>query len=239
MTDTGMTKLTGACALASVAVWLAIFPLYMLGDPAVSLYDGASIARDLFRLEHIVFTRILLGLVLYVTLMVFAVGIRELVRRASPSDEWLGTLSFASMAVWVGVTLVANGLEGGAALDARGGRGDPSVARALTMGYLLIYNSSIAFVVTAMYMGTVACATQVTAILPRWTAWLAWVSVALCVVAVPTMYLGPADPAGFYNAAGWGAALVANFPPLVWFLVVGVILIRRRPAPPIGSTPAT
>lgn len=101
--------------------------------------------------------------------MVFAVGIRELVRRASPSYEWLGTLSFGSMAVWVGVTLVANGLEGGAALDAQSGHGDPTVVRALTMGYLLIYNSSIAFVMTAMYMGTVAFAIRATAILPRWT----------------------------------------------------------------------
>lgn len=235
MTDGGLQRLTGACALASVVVWLAIFPLYTLGDPAVSLYDGASIAHDLFRLRHVVFTRILLGLVLYVTLMVFAVGVREIIRRASPNHEWLGTLSFGAMVVWVGVTLVANGLEGGAALDARGGHGDPSVARALTMGYLLIYNSSIAFVVTALYMGTVALATLATGILPRWTGWLAWLSVVLCVLAIPTMYVGPADPTGFYNAAGWGAALIANLPPLLWFLAVGVILVRRGPAPPVRS----
>jgi hypothetical protein len=104
--------------------------------------------------------------------MVFA-GFRELVRRASPSYEWLGTLSFGAMAVWVGVTLVANGLEGGAAVDAQSGHGDPSVARALTMGYLLIYNGSIAFVMTALYMGTAAFATLATGILPRWTGWLA------------------------------------------------------------------
>ena len=226
MTDAALRKLTGLAALASVAVWLAIFPLYTMGDPAVSLDDGAAIAADLFRLRHIVFTRILLGLVLYVTLMIFAVGFRELVKRASPGNEWLGTLSFGAMAVWVGVTLVANGLEGGAALDARGGQGDPSVARALTMGYLLIYNSSIAFVMTAFYMGIAACATFATGIVPRWTGWLAWVSVVLCVLAIPTMYIGPVDPAGFYNAGGWGAAIIANFPPLVWFLTVGVMLVR-------------
>jgi hypothetical protein len=32
----------------------------------------------------------------------------------------------------------------------------------------------------------------------------------------------------FYNAGGWGAAIVANFPPMIWFLAVSVILIRRR-----------
>lgn len=227
MTDTALRRMTGGAALTSVTIWLAIFPLYTMGDPAVSLYGGQSIAEDLFRLRHIVFTRILLGLGLYVTLMVFAVGVRELVRRASPNDEWLGTLSFGAMVVWVGVTLVANGLEGGAALDARGGHGDPSVARALTMGYLLIYNSSIAFVMTAFYLATVAVGTLVTGILPRWTAWLAWVGVVLCVLAIPTMYVGPADPAGFYNAGGWGAALIANVPPLLWFLAVGVTLVRR------------
>jgi len=227
MTDAALRKLTGLAALASVGVWLAIFPLYTMADPAVSLYNGASIAEDLFRLRHIVFTRILLGLVLYITLMIFAVGLRELVRRASPTHEWLGTLSFGAMAVWVGVTLVANGLEGGAALDARGGHGDPAVARALTMGYLLIYNSSIAFVMTAFYMGTAAYATLATGILPRWTGWLAWVSVVLCVLAIPTMYVGPVDPAGFYNAGGWGAALIANVPPVLWFLAVGVTLVRR------------
>jgi hypothetical protein len=36
-----------------------------------------------------------------------------------------------------GVTLVANGLEGGAALDTLSGNADPSVVRALTMGYLI------------------------------------------------------------------------------------------------------
>ena len=95
------------------------------------------------------------------------------------------------------------------------------------MGYLLIYNSSIAFVMTAFYLGTAACATLATGILPRWTGWLAWVSVILCVLAIPTMYVEPVDPAGFYNAGGWGAALIANFPPLVWFLAVGVTLVRR------------
>jgi hypothetical protein len=230
MTDMALRRLTGASALLSVAFWLAIFPLYMQGDPAVSLYDGTSIAHDLFRIRNVVFTRVLLGLLLYVTLMVFAAGLRELVRRSSPTYEWLGTLSLAAMGVWTGVTLVANGLEAGAALDAQGGHGDPSVARALTMGYLLIYNGSIAFVVTALYMGAAASATLATGILPRWTGWLAWASVVLCVLAIPAVYFGPADPAGFYNAGGWGAALIANFPPLLWFLAAGTMLVRKGPS---------
>ncbi|HEX2870898.1 MAG TPA: hypothetical protein VHP33_06575 [Polyangiaceae bacterium] len=226
--DLSMRRMTGFSALISVALWLAIFPLYTMGDPPVSLHDGAAIARDFSRIQNVVLTRILLGLALYPTLLVFAVGLRELIRRADAQFEWVGTLLVASMTVWLAVTLVANGIEGGIVLDALHGSGDPSVARALTMAYLLIYNGAIAFVVTALFLATAGYATFVTGILPRWTAWLACAAALLCVACIPAMYAGSVDPAGFYNAGGWGAALIANFPPLLWFLAVGALLVRRR-----------
>jgi hypothetical protein len=223
-----MRRMTGSFALVSVGLWLAIFPLYTFGDPSVSLYDGAAVARDFLRIRNVVLTRILLGLALYPTLLVFAVGLRELIRRTDAQFEWVGTLLVAAMAVWLGVTLVANGLEGGIVLDAMNGNADPSVARALTMGYLLIYNGSIAFIMTALFLAAAAYAIFATGILPRWTGWLAYAAALLCVVCIPAMYVRPVDPAGFYNAGGWGAALIANFPPLLWFLAVGVLLIRKR-----------
>lgn len=223
-----MRRLTGTFALTSVVFWLPIFPLYMAGDPSVSLYDGISIVQDFFRIRNIVFTRILLGLALCVTLMIFAAGLRDLIRKTNVEYEWVGTLVVMTMSVWVGVTLVANGLEGGIALDTLNGNGDPSVARALTMGYLLIYNGSIAFVMTAFFLAVAGYATFVTEILPRWTGWLAYVATLLCVISIPAMYYGPVDPSGFYNAGGWGPAIIANFPPLLWFLVVGILLIRNK-----------
>ncbi|MBL8943146.1 MAG: hypothetical protein JNK45_08375 [Myxococcales bacterium] len=221
-----MRRMTGVFGLLSVALWLAIFPLYVMQPPA-SLYDGAATAEALSTIRNVVFTRILLGLGLYVTLLVFAVGFRELIRRANAECEWIGTLSLAAMAVWLGVTLVANGLEGGAALDTLGGAADPSVVRALTMGYLLIYNGAVAFVVTALFLAVAGHATLATGILPRWTAWLALAAAVSCVVAIPALYAGPADAAGFYNPGGWGPAIVANFPPLLWFLAVSILLLRR------------
>jgi hypothetical protein len=41
------------------------------------------------------------------------------------------------------------------------------------------------------------------------------------------MYGGPVNYTVFYNAGGWGPAIVANFPPMIWFLTVSLILIRR------------
>jgi hypothetical protein len=223
-----MRRLTGTFALASVVLWLAIFPLYMVGDPSVSFYDGAAIAQEFFRLQNVVLMRILLGLGLYVTLMVFSVGLRDLVRRADAEYEWVGTLIVAAMSVWLGVTLVANGLEGGIVLDTLNGNADPSVARALTMGYLLIYNGSIAFVMTALFLAAAGYATFATGILPRWTGWLAYAATLLCVISIPAMYGGRVDSSGFYTAGGFGAAISANFLPLLWFLVVGILLIRKR-----------
>ena len=52
----------------------------------------------------------------------------------------------------------------------------------------------------------------------------------MCLISVPAMFSGVVDATGFYNAGGWGPAIVAKFPPLMWFLVVGVVLIRRARA---------
>jgi hypothetical protein len=222
-----MRRLTGVFSLASVVLWLNIFALYVVQHP-FSVYNGTATAQELLRIRTVVFTRILLGLGLYVTSTLFAVGFRDLIRRTAEEYEWVGTLIVVAMAVWTGVTLVANGLEGGAALDTLSGNADPSVVRALTMGYLLIYNGSIAFIMTALFLGAAGYATLATGILPRWTAWMAYAATLLCGMAIPAMYWGPVDLGGFYNAGGWGAAIIANFPPLLWFLVVGVLLIRKR-----------
>lgn len=50
------------------------------------------------------------------------------------------------------MTLVADGLEGGAVLDALSGKADASAVRALIEGTLLIYNGSTAFAMTAMFL---------------------------------------------------------------------------------------
>jgi hypothetical protein len=214
----------------------------------VGIYDGAAGAAEALRIHDAIFTRVLLDLCLYAAGMVFAAGLGHLIRRADPEYGWASSLVVASMAVWLGVTLVANGFEGGLALDAQAPVADPSVNRALTMGYLLIYNSSIAFAVTALFVGAAGYAAAATGILPSWTRWVASTAVALCVAAVPSMYGGPADPSGFYNAAGWGPIIAANFPPLIWIVLAAVLLLRRpalhtnrvpfRDGRPGGNTPS-
>jgi hypothetical protein len=65
-------------------------------------------------------------------------GFRHLVRHARPESEWLGTLTFGAAAVWLAVTLVADGLMGGATLDTLRGDADASAVRALVMGVTMV-----------------------------------------------------------------------------------------------------
>jgi uncharacterized membrane protein YeaQ/YmgE (transglycosylase-associated protein family) len=192
------------------------------------MYDGSVFAGHLFAIKNVAFTRILMDQGIYVSMLVFAAGLRHLIRQARSESEWIGTLLFGAALGWVAVTLVADGLEGGAVLDTLNGNADPSVVRALVAGTLLIYNGSIAFAITGLFLASAAWATFDSGVLPRWTGWFAVTATVLCVASVPAMYAGPVDPTGFYNAGGWGPAIVANFPPLIWFLIVSVILIRRH-----------
>lgn len=223
-----MGRLTGICGLVIVLLWLCIFPLYMAGEnPPTSTYDGAANAEFLFKTKNIVFTRILLSLFQYVALMIFVVGFRDLIRRANPDYEWTGTLLVSATGIWVGVSMVGGSLEGGAVLDTLGGNADPSAVRSLIEGYLLLYNGATAFVMTGLFLGAAGYATFATGILPRWTGWLAYIATALCAISVPTIYVGQVDYTKFYNVGGWGAAIIANFPPLFWFLAVSLLMLRN------------
>jgi hypothetical protein len=226
MDDLAVARWTGAFGFATVIFWLSQFPLYTIGH-APSVYDGQAYAGHLKAISSIAFTRIVLDLGVYVSMMIFAAGMRHLIKSARQDYEWMGTLLFGSAIVWLAVTLVADGLAGGAVLDAISSQPDPSVVRALTLGTILIYNSATAFAMTAMFLAVAGVATLGTRILPAWTAWLAFLGAALCIACVPAMYGGPIIYNGF-TAGSFVPALAANFPPAIWFATVSIMLLRKR-----------
>jgi hypothetical protein len=136
--------------------------------------------------------------------------------------EWIGTLAFGSALALSTVTLVAASLEGGAALDAVNGPADPSAIRALSEGYILIYQS-IGCILIALFSAAVGYATMGTRILPRWTGWLAYSAAILNLVAVPIgLSIAP--------IAVLTVAVIADFPLQIWFLIVSIVLIRKPKA---------
>lgn len=227
MNDLKVYRWTGISGLAVVLFSWSQFPLYMI-DGGVSAYDSEGLAKHLYNIKNIALTRVLLDQCLYISAIIFAAGFRHLIRQARADYEWIGTLMFGTLIVWIAITLVADGLQGGAVLDTLGGNADPSAVRALTEGTLLIYNGSTAFVITGIFLAVSGFATFGTGVLPRWTGWIAYTGAVLCIVCIPAMYYGPLNYKGFYNAGGWGPAIIANFPPLIWFLVASISMIRKK-----------
>jgi len=219
---------TGWFGLAGVVLLLCEIPLWIIPGTGPSISDAVGHSQYLANIRVIALTRIFIDMGMYVCLMVFFAGFRHLIKTTRSEYEWVASLAFGAGIVWWAVSLVADGLEGGAVLDTLGGNADPSAVRALVEGTILIYNGSIAFAVTMLFMASAGFAILVTGALPRWIGWLGWISAVLCLVAIPSMYTPVVDSSQFYNAAGWGPAIVANVPPLIWFLAASIAMIRKR-----------
>lgn len=226
-----VVRKTGWFGLAGVAFLVLELPLWVLpgvffGSPP-QISDAIHSSQYLASIRVIALTRVLLDMGMYASLMVFFAGFRHLIMKARAEYEWVGTLALVAGAVWWAVSLVADGLEGGAVLNTLGGNTDPIVVRSLQEGTLLIYNGAVAFAVTGLFMASAGYAIVATRALPKWIGWLAWTSAILCVAAIPSMYTTVVDPTGFYNVAGWGPVIIANVPPLIWFLVTSLAMIRK------------
>lgn len=237
MNNSKVWRWTGAFGLACGILFLCELPLWILPGTGPLISDAVANAQHLANIRVIVLTRVLLDMGMFVGFTVFIAGFRHLVQQTRPAYEWVATLVFGAGLVWWAVSLVADSLEGAAALDTLGGMADPTAIRALVEGTLLIFNGSIAFAVTALFMAAVGYVTLATGALPKWTGWLACASAILCVVAIPSMYGTVVDSSGFYNVAGWGPAISANLLPLIWIFSASISMMMKGKA--VASSMAT
>lgn len=228
MSEQKIWRWAGIFGVIGIVFFVIELPLWVLPGIAPATTDPIAYSHYLASIRVIALTRLLLDLGMYVCFIVFTAGFRHLIIKTRAEYEWLATLMFGSALVWWAVTLVADSLQGAAVLDTLGGKTDPTAIRALVEGTFLIFNSSIAFVMTGVFMASAGYAVLATGALPKWIGWLACISAVLCVVGIPSMYADVIDPTGFYNAAGWGPAIFANIPPLLWFLVASIAMIRKH-----------
>jgi hypothetical protein len=237
MNDLNVRRWTGAFGLAVVVLLLIEFPFRVaLGAPP-TLEDAARYADFVSRTNGFKLSIILIDMCMMSCVLVFLAGFRHLIPEAREDAEWVGTLMFGTGLVLVAITLVADSMEGGATLDTVAGRADPTAIRALTEGYLLLFGS-IGCILFALLSAASGYATLVTSMLPRWTGWLSSAVALLNLAAIPSLY-GGTDATSFYTAAGWGVAVIATFPRLIWTLIVSIFLLRKRkvavPTPVYGG----
>lgn len=169
---------------------------------------------------------IMIDTILMGALIVFLAGFRQLISKVRPDLEWITDLAFGAGLVFVGVTLVGDSLEAGAALEAVNPHADPSALRSLTEGHMLMFGS-ISCVLLALVSAASGYVTLASRALPVWTGRVAYVVAVLNVLAVPTMFGGTNDTS-FVSAGGVGVAVFATFPWLAWVVAVGIVTIRGR-----------
>jgi hypothetical protein len=160
---------------------------------------------------------------LMASLIVFFASFRQLITQRRRDLDWVSALAYGSGIAYVAVTLVGDGMEGGAALDAAGAHPDVHVIRALTLGHALLFGS-IGCVLTGLVAAASGYVTIVSGALPRWTGRLALVVAAANLAAVATVFGGTDD--SFHSVGGWGTAALATFPWLVWVVCVGIVVLR-------------
>lgn len=217
---------TGVAAIAVAVFTVLEFTIRQIFVGARPPLDDASALIDFAqRTAAGTLGVILIDTFLMASLIVFLAAFRQLITQVRPDLDWVSALAYGAGIVWVAITLVGDGLEGGAALDAGALHPDAHLIRTLTLGHSLLFGA-IGCVLTALVAAASGYVTIVSGALPRWTGRLAIVVAGANLVAVATVFGGTDD--SFHAVGGWGTALLATFPWLVWVVCVGIVVIRAR-----------
>jgi hypothetical protein len=207
-----VSRFTAAMGLVAAVLFIGETPLYFL--PA---YSGSVPTWN-------VLTRNLIGVIALIFLLLFLAGFRQLVRRASPEDEWVAGLAFSAGLLLTAITMVAKSLESGSSLASTVPI-DPTTQGPLAPGEFLLYGG-FGRLVTALLLAAAGFALLRTGILPRWTGWTAYVFAVLNLAFVPAMYFGK-DAAEFYTAQGWGTTALSASLIAYWVLAVSIVLLKN------------
>ena len=218
---------TGIAAIAVAALTASEFLVQVLlvgARPALD--DQVALEAFMARTANQTLFTILIDTFLMSALIVFLSGFRQLITHTRPDLQWVANIAFGSGLVFIAVTLVGDGMEGGTALDTMNLTPDASSLRALTAGHTLMFGS-IGCTLTALVAAASGYVTLASGALPAWTGWVAYVVAGLNMLAIPTMF-GGTSPDSFFAAGGAANAMLATFPWLVWVVCVGFVAIRDR-----------
>jgi hypothetical protein len=237
--DLKVLRWTGAFGVAAGVLLLVASPLYVVLGTPPPLGDEALFSAYVTRNNTILITTKLVDMVYLVGFIVFVSGLRHLILRVRPDDEWLAALVFGSALVQTASVLMFEALAGGAALDTFN-KPDPTVVRALTEASLAITDFS--FILTALFLAAVSYAILATRALPRWTGWVGFGIAVLNLVAVPAIFGGndfmEAVVAGVTTSAGLYAYVsdVMGLAYIGWLISVGISMMRVKPEAVVSAT---
>lgn len=225
MNDLKVLRWAGALGVAACVLTLIEFPLWMIGGAPPSFWDIAAFSEYVAKTNVFYLHRTLLDMFIFVFLMVFLAGFRQMIIQKSREHEWAATLFFGIGLVYSAITLVSDAITGGVGLDTMGGNPNLTAIRALTEATILMFGS-VGLILIGSLLVLAGYLTIATGVLPKWTGWVAIVTALLNFAFVPSMYFGT-DPKGFYTASGWGPSVGATFPFLIWILIASISMIVK------------
>jgi hypothetical protein len=219
---------TGRAAFGVAAFLIAEFIVRETEGSRPPLSETGALIAFMQRTAAQTLTIVTIDAVLMAFVIVFLAGFRQIIKNSAEGLEWIADLTYGAGLVFVGITLVGDAMEGGAALDAQDAHPYIAVLRALTEGHTLLFGS-IGCVLLALISASSGTVILRSDVLPRWTGIVAWVVAALNVAAIPTLFGGTSDTS-FVAAGGLGVTIFATFPWLAWVIVVGSVTVRgHRP----------
>ncbi|MER7693417.1 hypothetical protein [Streptomyces sp. NPDC097610] len=218
MNETVARRLAGLAGIATAAAFIVEVPLYFI-------YSGPPPDAN-------VLARLLIGIVALAFLIVFVTAFRELVKRANPAYEWVGTMAFATGLVYATITLVSSGLEAGAVIAA-----DHPIDPTVTVSGTYILYGSIGRLMLALFLTTVGYGISRTNLLPPWTGRSAFALAGVNLVFVPSLFFGN-NPAHFYAANGWGTTALMGAILSYWMFALGISTYRSAARRVHAASPA-
>jgi hypothetical protein len=157
--------------------------------------------------------------------LVFFTGFRHIIKNLNGKNDWLITLMYNTVCIFIAVNLVAHSLEAGGVLNPGGAAVDATQDGVLAQGNYLLYGS-IGRLLTAVFITAIGIITFKTKILPVWTGWLAVITGIVNVLFIPSMFFGT-NAGDFYSAIGWGNSALAASMVTWWILFAGIILLKK------------
>jgi len=225
LSEAGWIRLAGWAGVVAVIAYIVGFGLYLAAGSPPDFTDTTKFTAYVHDHSTLIIAAALVFGLDFVALLVWFVGVRDLIR--SIGGAWVSVADVSMFAYVVGLAMgmVGFGLLIAATTEAAT-KGDAAVTRALWGGSFSLLGA-LNYILLVLVQGVYAIAVQRTAILPRWNARIAWIAAVCSAAAIPTAFGG----LGFYSQLGL-APLLLSLPGLAWNLGGAISMIRR----PISET---
>jgi hypothetical protein len=212
----------GLAGLGFVFLGVIGIVLFGLAGPPPGLDPADKLVAYYRAHAALLATVILLEDISIVPLIVFAAGLRALIRQAGGATEWLGSLLFGVAVLAAAEAYVHHALIGAGIADSSG-TSEPTTVRTLAEASAYMTNTPLT-VVLIFFLAIAGYAVWQTRVLSRWIVWVAWVGAALVALTLPSVY-GGNDASGVYTADGV-VGLLALVVLYVWSACVAIVALR-------------